>query len=189
MTGLRLDLPNPDTCESPREYIEKHLAPALTELHRITNELLAPGATSAEEWAVDMGPKTTGKFFQRLDQPLYHPGKHVVFDGTEYFTLPKELLRSKQVKVQLTAVVYGKADDDCGSSVAFRLVRDDGVVIQNSDFFCHDQEPSTFTRTLPFGDATGSIAPGKRTYFLEGCSPFCQSMPVCRRMSLSFVYI
>lgn len=189
MTGLRIDLADPATCESPREYIEKHLAPVLTELHRITNELLAPGATSAEEWATDMVPEGAFAIFQRLDQPLRPVGKHVVFDGTEYFSLPKELLRSKQVKVQLTATVYVKHVDEDPGTVEFRLVRDDGMVITNSHIATYDHDPYTYERVLPFGDASGSISPSKRTYFIEGCSPYRKSIPVCRRLSLSFVYI
>lgn len=186
MTGLRLDLANPGAY---RDYVAEHLAPVATELHRVVNELLAPGATSAEEWSVDMVPEISDSVFRQLDQPLHPSGKSTVFDGAEYFTLPKELLRAKQLKVQLVAVVYGKAMDGWDSTVDFRLVRDDGMVITNSTFFCNEGEPTPFYRTLPFGDTPGSISPDKRTYYIEGRSEYGHSLPVCRRFSLSFVYI
>jgi hypothetical protein len=190
VTGLRLELPNPHQSESPREYIEKHLAPVITELHRITNELLAPGATSAEEWSADMVPAVApSPRYTRLDKCLIQMGKNVSFDGAEHLTLSTELLRAKQLKVQLTAVVYVYANCQEPRTVEFRLVRDDGQAITGSEFQSISTEPETVSRTLPFGVLDGCIAPERRTYFIEGRSLGGKSQPVCRRFSLSFVYI
>ncbi len=184
MTGLRLDLANPDHSESIREYIEKHLAPTATELHRLLNELLAPGST-AEEYAFDMVPDTSGDYFRRLTRRLENTAKRVVFDGSEYFSLPKDLLKSKQAKVQLTAVLYVKGRGEAD----FRLVRDDGDVIKGSSLRVIAEEPNTFIATLPFGDQPGCISPDRRTYYIEAGVAKRQCLPVCRRFSLSFVYI
>lgn len=191
MTGVKVELANPHQYTSPREYIEKHLAPAVTELHRITNELLSPGATSAEEWSVDMVPCAGPiSIYQRLDRPLdNYTGKHVSFDGSEHLSVPPELLRAKQLKVQLTAVVYVYANGEEPAPVSFRLVRDDGEVIDNSEFKVTTVKPETRSFTLPFGTQQGSVAPERRTYFIEGRSIGRMSQPVCRRFSLAFVYI
>lgn len=188
MPGVQLDLANPNTYESPREYVEKHLAPLVTDLHRITNELISPGATSAEEWVVDMVPETAGAVWQHLDRPLETKGKHVVFDGSAYQSIPADLLRQKQLKVQLTATVYAKHFEDPGA-VEFRLVRDDGMFIKNTHIATYEHLPYTHTRVLPFGELQGCISPDRRAYFIEGCSPYRSSLPVCRRFSLSFIYI
>lgn len=189
MTGLRLELPDPSKFSSPQEYIEKHLAPALTELHRITNELLAPGATSTEEHAVDMvPPPNTGGRFSRLDRPLYQWAKHVTFQGQDYFSLPKALLKAKQVKVQLTAVVYACQRKLQVTPVQFRLVDSSGDVIDNSELRTAHSEPQTLTAVLPFGEHRGCIHPSIQTYFIEGSSDG-SATPVCRRFSLSFIYI
>lgn len=136
-----------------------------------------------------MAPEMPLAIFQRLECRIDQTAKHVVFDGSEYLKIPKELLRSKQLKVQLTAVVYARHDSVDTNTVEFRLVRDDGQVITNSHIPTYSGGPETFTRTLPFGNAEGCIAPEKRTYYIEGCSPFRASLPVCRRFSLSFIYI
>ncbi|HVI72781.1 MAG TPA: hypothetical protein VM656_15005 [Pyrinomonadaceae bacterium] len=170
--------------------MEKHLAPVVTELHRLVNELLVPGATSAEEWGMDMCPAPgVGSRYTRLVRPVHELAKHVVFDGSEYFSLPKELLRSKQVKVHFAATVYAQHPGDDPGTVEFRLVRDDGMAIANSHIATYDAEPYTYLRVLPFGDADGCVAAKKHTYYLEGCSPFRASVPVCRRFSMSFIYI
>lgn len=191
MTGVRLELANPNTFASPTEYVEQHLAPLATELHRITNELLSPGASSAEEWRVDMVPtRPISGGFQPLDGYLQRAAKHVTFDGAEYFSLPKELLRSKQLKVQFAAVVYGKKLHKQLGPVAFRLIRAvDGMVIDNSEFQVTTEEPETVSRILPFGDKDGCVSPELRDYIIEGMCPGVRMLPVCRRLSLSFVYI
>lgn len=190
MTGIRVELNDPTDYPSPKDYVEQHLAPVATELQRITNELLSPGATSSEEWSVDMVPSTGGfGAFCSLDAPLTVNAKHVTFDGREYFALPKELLRAKQVKVQFTAVVYVKLLHDTHYPVTFRLVKDTGEVIDNSEFDVSTEEPETVRRTLPFGDARGSISPELRTYYIQARCLGAGKLPVCRRLSLSFVYI
>lgn len=188
MSGLRLELPDPTAC-SPQEYIEKHLAPALTELHRITNELLSPGSTSTEENSVDLVPANlfAGRF-SRLDTPLYQWAKHVTFQGQEYFSLPKSLLKAKQVKVQLTAIIYANRRKLTVTPVQFRLVDSSGDVITNSELSTASSEPATMTAILPFGEQKGCIHPSSQTYFIEGCSDG-SATPVCRRFSLSFIYI
>jgi hypothetical protein len=194
MSSLRVELANPHTYSSPKEYIEEHLVPVVTELHRITNELLAPGATSAEEWAVDMVPMVAGSLWQELDQRLFDYPKHVIFDGSEYFTLPPELLRAKQLKVQLVAVVYCKvnAADPLlvgNTSAEFRLVRGDGTVVDNSLCEVNSEAPTTLSRRLPFGTEPGCIEPEKSSYTIQARSHSRHVLPVCRRLSLSFVYI
>jgi len=181
----RIELANPNSYDSPREYIEKHLAPVVTELTRITNELIVPGATSAEEWGVDMVPggPTIGSF-SPLDRRLDDSPKHVVFDGAAYESIPTELLRQKQLKVQMTAVVYGK-----GGNVAFRLVDERLNVIQGSEFRTPAQSPVTITCQLPFGNAPNCVAPEQRKYIIQGKGLDPGAIPVCRRFSLSFVYL
>lgn len=184
--SARIELTNPNLCATPQEYIEKHLAPAVTELQRLINELTAPGSTSAEDGSVDMVSSESSRFvFHPLDRRLDTRPKHVVFDGTEYLSVSKELLRQKQLKVQFTATVYSK-----GKGLAeFRLVRDDGVIILGSTFETDCHEPTTFTHTLPFGNAEGCVAPEKRSYIIQARSIDRAAIPVCRRFSMSFVYI
>jgi hypothetical protein len=184
MPGIRLELADPANYSSPSEYIEQHLAPVVTELHRLTNELFVPGSTS-EEHAVDMVQARAGDDqFRSFDRRLYETAKHVVFDGSAYFSLPKELLRVKQAKVQFTAVIYVKGDGEAD----FRLVRDDGVVIQDSTILINRDSRVEHVRRLPFGDQPGSISPENRTYYIQA-SNAGRCIPVCRRFSLSFVYI
>lgn len=186
MTGVRLDLANPNTYESPREYVEKHLAPLVTELHRLLNELSLPGASSAEEWGMDMEPSAPAlNAYAELDRRLDQSPKHVVFDGSTYESIPKELLRSKQLKVQLSATVYNKGLGD----VLFRLTRDDGVIVANSHISSCSRQPETIVRTLPFGNALNCVAPYPHKYIIQGKGLDLGAIPVCRRFSLSFVYI
>jgi hypothetical protein len=186
MPGVRIELANPNTYDSPREYVVQHLAPIVAELHRITNELIAPGATSAEEWGMDMGPSAaTCGAFSPLDRRLDNSPKHVVFDGAAYQSIPKEILRAKQLKVQFSALVYVKGKGDA----CFRLVRDDGAVVANSHITCSGKEPALITRTLPFGDAPNAVAPKQQTYIIEGKGLDPGAIPVCRRLSLSFIYV
>lgn len=185
MTDVRLELANPNQYESVEAYVQQHLLPVITELHRLTNELLAPGST-AEEFAVDMVPsKSTVDVFQRLDRHLASAPKHASFDGSSYFTFSKELLRSKQVKVQLSAMVYVKG----GGTADFRLVRDDGMPIDNSQFECVGSAIRQVSRILPFGDFFGGISADSRTYYIEASRADVRCLPVCRRFSLSFVFI
>jgi hypothetical protein len=189
MTGVRVELANPEDYSSATEYIQQHLAPLVAELHRLTNELLVPGST-AEELAVDMVPTDpSGLLYRRLDKRLDASAKHVTFDGSAYFTVPAELLLVKQAKVQLTAVVYAKLLGNMGGPVAFRLVREDGLIIDASAFEVTSPKPTTVTRVLPFGYTEGCIAPERHDYFLEARYLGIKTIPVCRRFSLAFVYI
>lgn len=186
MTSLRLELDNPGAYETPRDYIEKHLAPVATELHRLVNEFLAPGSTSSEEYSVDMGPSGTGtESWWAIDKVLKPEPKSVLFDGREYFAIPKETLRAKQLKVQLTATVFVKN----GGSASFRLLRGDGVAIHASEFTATSGEPVTVTRILPFGEGDGCVTPHWQAYIMQAKRLDKHSMPVCRRFSLSFIYI
>ncbi len=186
MSGVRVELANPNLYESPREYVEKHLAPVVAELHRITNELIAPGSTSVEEWGVDMVPSGASLgTFSPLDRRLDDTPKHVVFDGAAYQSIPKELLRQKQLKVQMSALVYRKGRGD----VLFRLVREDGAVVANSDISSCSSEPEMITRTLPFGDTPNAVAPQQHSYIMQGKGLDLGAIPVCRRFSLSFIYV
>jgi len=184
MPGARVELANPNTYASPTEYIEQHLAPIVAELHRVTNELIAPGSSSGEEWSMDMVPSVRGAF-SPLDRRLDETPKHVVFDGATYQSIPKELLRRKQLKVQLSAIVYVKGRGD----VLFRLVRDDGQVVANSHMNSCSTEPETITRALPFSDAPNAVAPKQHTYIIEGKGLDAAAIPVCRRFSMSFIYV
>lgn len=186
MPGARIELANPNSYASPKEYIELHLAPIVAELHRVTNELIAPGSSSVEEWGVDMvpGEPQRGRF-SPLDARLDKSPKHVVFDGAAYQSIPKEILRAKQLKVQLSALVYVKGKGDA----AFRLVRDDGEVVTNSDFDCCETVPFAVTRNLPFADVPNAVAPKQHRYIMEGKGLAPGAIPVCRRFSLSFIYV
>ncbi len=182
----RIELANPNTYESTREYVEKHLAPIVAELTRITNELIVPGSTSAEEWGVDMVPgyPSLGSF-SSLDVRLDQSPKHVVFDGAAYESIPKELLRQKQLKVQLSAVVYVKG----GLTAAFRLIDEHANVVLGSEFKTTSGSPLTITCQLPFGNAPNCVAPVQRKYIMQGKGLDLGAIPVCRRFSMSFVYI
>jgi hypothetical protein len=184
VTGVRVELDNPIAYRSPTEYIEQHLLPVVTELHRITSELLDPGSTSPEDYAVDMVPGEKSKsYYRRLDTQLNPSAKHVTFDGSEYFKIAPELLRSKQLKVQLTAIVYV-----LGTRAEFRLVRDDGSIILGSLIQAFQRTPETFSVILPFGNEAGCVSPDARIYYLEGGS-IGKNIPVCRRFSMSFIYL
>ena len=184
--SARVELANPNLYASPQEYIEKHLAPAVDELQRLINELTAPGSMSAEDGSVDMVPsKPAGLVFLPLDRRIDTKPKHVTFNGAEHLTLSKELLRQKQLKVQFLAVVYSYGKGD----VEFRLVRDDDVIILGSHFATDCHEPTTFTHTLPFGNSQGCVAPEQRSYIMQGRCIDGAAIPVCRRFSMSFVYI
>ena len=151
----------------------------------MANELLAPGSTSAEEYGVDMIPVMPSLgYYQYLEKRLDESPKHVVFDGGAYQAISKEILRQKQLKVQLVAVVYAKH-----GAVAFRLVRGDGVVVSGSEFQTSAKAPTTITCQLPFGDAHGCVAPKPLTYMIQGKGLDDAAIPVCRRFSLSFIYV
>lgn len=182
----RIELANPHLYATPQEYIEKHLAPIVAELARVTNELTAPGSSSAEEWGVDMVPSEPQRGrFSPLDMRLDRSPKHVVFDGAEYLKIPTELLRRKQLKVQLSVVVYVKGE----GTALFRLVRDDGQVVTNSDIECCENVPFAVVRNLPFADVPNAVAPKQHRYIMEGKGLDPGAIPVCRRFSMSFLYI
>lgn len=186
MPGIRLELANPAAYESPQQYIERHLAPVLSELHRLANEFCTPGSTS-EAIDADMTPDPHhySDQWQRFTHHLDSAPKHVIFDGSEYFSFPKELLRAKQVKVQLVAQVYVK-----GSGKAhFRLTRSDDSVVGGSSFTIEGPVLQTVTKTLFFGDTRGSISPDSQTYYIEAAGYSARDLPVCRRFSLSFIFI
>jgi hypothetical protein len=186
MTGARLELADPSSFASAEAYVSQHLAPIAAELHRLVNESFAPGSTSAEEWAVDMVPRQPClNSFATIDVALKQGPKSVIFDGAEYFTIAPELLRARQLKVQLTAVVYANG----GSPAEFRLVNTSGEVIEGSLILTEKQEPETITRVLPFGDKKGCIHPSMQVYHIQGKGYHAGCLPVCRRFSLSFVYI
>jgi hypothetical protein len=178
-------LANPQSFDSVQAYIEDHLAPVSAELHRLANELFVPGST-AEEHAMDMVPDPAAKqYFSRLDRRLDPSPKHVIFDGSEYFSLPKDLLRNKQAKVQLTAVLYVKGQGEAD----FRLVRDDGEVIDDSLIRVISERAVIRSAILPFGDLPRCVSPDSRVYYIEAGSLERSCIPVCRRFSMSFVYI
>lgn len=184
--SARVELANPHLYATPQEYVEKHLVPTVTELQRLINELAAPGSASAEDGSVDMVPAKTERFvFRSLDKRLEEKPKHVVFDGAEYLSVSKELLRQKQLKVQLSATVYALGKGD----VEFRLVRDDDVIILGSTFIVDCRTPTMFTHTLPFGNSQGCVAPEQRSYIMQARCIDGAAIPVCRRFSMSFVYI
>ena len=186
MAGIRVELANPKLFKSPEEYVERHLAPITAELHRLATEFFVPGSTS-EELAVDMttrlGPYNDR--FKRLDRPLDSSPKHVVFDGSEYFLLPKDVLRAKQVKVQFTASVYVKG----GGGADFRLTNSAGNLIEDSFFQVEGAELKTVSLRLPFGEQKGSITPDSQYYYIEAGRVAPGSLPVCRRFSLAFIYV
>lgn len=192
MTGVRLELGNPNAYKTVQEYVERHVAPVVTELHRLTTEILAPGATSAEECGVDMVSDPESRGFRRLDRHLSGSptAKHVVFDGAESFKIAADVLRNKRLKVQLSAVVYQRHLNDGGiAPVVFRLAGEDGIVISDSEFHCISTEPTLHSRVLPFGRQMGCIEPSLQRYYLEASGVPGVALPVCRRFSLSFIYI
>lgn len=190
MTGLRLELGNPNAYSSVQDYVKEHVAPVVTELHRLTNELLAPGATSAEEWSVDMIPPPLKRGqFARLDRHLQNTAKNVFFDGSTFLDVPAEILQRKQLKVQLQATVYKHDPNGVGGSVRFRLVDEHGWHIQGSSMHTDSSDPVTIHSTLAFGRDGHSVKPGPARYYIEASTSNERVIPVCRRLSMSFVYI
>lgn len=181
----RVELANPNLYATPQEYIEKHLAPVVAELHRALEEVTSP----VGDKSMDMIPQVSGPQWSPLDTRLDNTPKHFIFDGAAYEKVPMELLRQKQLKVQLNALVYVIGEGEA----EFRLVRYDGLPVGEpviGSYFetdCH--EPTSFTFTLPFGNAKGCVAPEKRSYIIEARSVDPSTIPVCRRFSMSFVYI
>lgn len=186
MTSAKLELAAPEGFETPRDYVEKHLAPVAAELHRLVNEFLEPGSTSSEECSVDMAPsgEATHKWWM-VDTVINERPKHVMFDGREYFAIPKESLRGKRLKVQMNATVFVKN----GGSALFRLIRGDGDVVKESEFSASSSEPATITRILPFGEGPGCVTPHWQSYIMQARKLEKHSLPVCRRFSLSFTLI
>ena len=186
-SGAQLELANPDLYESPRDYVEKHLAPVATELHRLLNEFLAPGSTSVEEAAVDMtAVLDVPHSWSNVDRVLKPLPKSVSFNGRDYFLIPKETLRAKQLKVQLTAVAYVKD----GGAAELRIVRgDDGTPIPASVFRVIGSEPRSYVVNLPFGEAVGCVTPQLSLYVMQARRLQKQSIPVCRRFSMQFLLI
>lgn len=181
----RIELANPNLYATPQEYIEKHLAPVVAELHRALEEVTSP----IGDKSMDMIPLHGGLGWSTLDTHLDATPKHFIFDGSAYEKVPTELLRHKQLKVQLTALVYVIG----GGSADFRLMRYDGLTtgepVIGSQFETDCHEPTSFTLTLPFGNTKGCVAPEKRSYIIEARSVDPSTIPVCRRFSMSFVYI
>lgn len=181
----RIELANPNLYATPQEYIEKHLVPLVNELHRVVEEVTSP----IGDKSLDMIPQVSGIQWSQLDIHLDRTPKHFIFDGAAYEKVPTELLRQKQLKVQLNALVYVIG----GGSADFRLVRYDGLPfgepVLGSTFETDCPEPTSFTLTLPFGNTKGCVAPDKRSYIIEARSVDSGIIPVCRRFSMSFVYI
>jgi len=186
MAGVRLELGNPANYASPAEYIEKHLAPLATELHRMLNEVLDPGSSSLEECSMDMRPRSVEtRAFSTIDTLLKSHPKAVLFQGQDYFGLPMQTLRTKQLKVQFSATVYTKSP----GCVEFRLMSDTGDIISGSRLETSSLTPVTLCCLLPFQDAEGCIRPKSKLYVVQGRRLSDTGVPVCRRLSLSFVYI
>jgi hypothetical protein len=186
MTGARLELAIPESFASAEAYVSQHLAPIAAELHRLVNEssLLVPRQLKSGQWIwYRASLASTSSLLSTL--PSSKGPKSVIFDGAEYFTIAPELLRARQLKVQLTAVVYANG----GSPAEFRLVNTSGEVIEGSLILTEKQEPETITRVLPFGDKKGCIHPSMQVYHIQGKGYHAGCLPVCRRFSLSFVYI
>lgn len=183
--SARLDLADPRGFDTPRDYIEKHLAPVATELQRLVNEFLSPGASTSEAWEVDMSPHRDSAGYANVTELLQPPVKSAFFDGREYFSIPRETLVRKRLKVQLVAVAYVKN----GGSASFRLVRGDGGIIPDSEFQVASGEPTTVTRILPFGEGAGCVLPHNQQYIMQAKRLEKHSLPVCRRFSLSFICI
>ena len=190
MSGVRLELANPNEYESPKAYVEQHLAPVVATLHRAVEELLQPGASSAEEWAVDMAPPPLKRGqFSRCTRHFDETPKHVFFDGSEYLSIPPAVLREKQLKVQFQATVYQHHPDGEVHTVRFRLVGEDGGHIEGSSLSTRSPSPVTFTQILPFARDRFSIKPEPARYYIEASTADERTIPVCRRFSLSFIYI
>lgn len=186
MTGTRIELANPNLYDTPKEYVEKHLIPVVTELHRMLNECLDPGSSSAEEWAVDMVPRgSENGGFSLIAKPLKAEPKHVLFDGAAVHSLPRDVLRRKQAKVQFTGTVYVVGDGEA----EFRLLRGDGDIVAGSVVRTDSKLPVQVMCILPLVDADNSVLPKAMTYFIQGRMRTGGGTPVCRRFSLSLVYV
>lgn len=181
MTDVKLILPEPDSFE-PGDYVRDKLIPLAGHLQKLCNEFFNPGCT-AEEGIVDMMPAEPHKYFEDLDKRVIDKPKSVRFKAETGIPLYKG---EKRLKILLSAMVYVQP----AGTACFRLVRaDDGMFIEDSVIQINNTEPTLINRYLAFGNQDGRISPFEYTYNIQGKFLGSKCNPICRRFSLTPVYI
>lgn len=180
-SDIKLVLPEPQSFD-PADYVRDKLIPLAGHLHKLCSEFFNPGCT-AEEGIVDMMPNEPHKYFEPLDKRVTEKPKSVVFKTDP--NIP-QVKGDKRLKILLSAVVYVQPP----GTACFRIVRAcDKMVIEDSIIQINNTEPALLNRYLHFGNEQGRISPFEYEYQIEGRYIGSKCIPVCRRFSLSEVYI
>lgn len=181
MSNIKLLLPSHEGL-SAKEYVEQRLVPLAGDLKRLCDEFFVPGST-AEDVSVDMRPSQLKKFYSPVDTRVSEKPKSTSFWIPDNFPYEQN---GKRLKIQFRAVLYIAGN----GTAAFRLVdtkRDSEI--SGSTIQVMSSEPTLYERCLDIGRDGESIHPEVTDYHIEAklLTTLCQ--PVCRRFSLSCVYI
>ncbi len=181
MTDCKLILPEPDSFD-PADYVRDKLIPLTGQLQKLCSEFFNPGCT-AEEGIVDMMPAEPHKYFENLDKRVEDKPKSVLFKPERDLPLYKG---DKRLKILLSAIVYVQP----AGTACFRLVNgDNGDVIEDSIIQVTNTEPALYTRYLSYGNQEGRIRTTEYTYAIQAKYLSTKCNPICRRFSLTTVYI
>lgn len=181
MSDIKLILPKIESFE-PADYVRDKLIPLTGQLHKLCSEFFNPGCT-AEDVIVDMMPNDPHKYFECLDKRVSEKPKSVTFKTEPNLPLSKG---EKRLKILFSAVVYVQPS----GTACFRLVRAcDKMIVEDSLIQTTAEEPTLLNRYLHFGTEEGRISPFQYEYIIEGRYLGAKCNPICRRFSLSEVYI
>lgn len=181
MSDFKLQLPEP-TDFDPSNYTKNHLIPLCAQLHKLCSEFFTPGCTD-EAGAVDMAPKEPHKYFEDVDTPVSSKPKSVRFSVDPNVPLFKG---EKRLRICLSAVVFCQPS---GTAV-FRLVRrSDKSVVEDSLIQTGATEPTLVNRYLLLGNEPGRVSPYADDYVMQAKYMGTKCVPICRRFSLSVVYV
>ena len=186
MSDLKLYLPTKEEEESPQIYVNQKLVPLAAELHRLVNENMTRGVTE-ENSDIDMVPQEVGKQYSLVNMYLHTVrAKFCTFSvDTKQTPLQKD---GKMLKVMYKATVYSEN----GKPVHFRLMRvKDKVTIRQSDIQTANTKPTEHVLYLPLGDSSQKdrIQIKENEYCIEAKYVQLWARPICRRFSLSLVYV
>lgn len=180
-SNVKLILPECETFD-PADYVRDKLIPLTGQLHKLCSEFFNPGCT-AEEGIVDMRPEEPHKYFESLTKRVHDKPKSCIFKAEPGLPLAKG---DKRLKILLSAVVYVQP----AGTACFRLIRAcDKMVIEDSLIQTTNTEPALLNRYMAFGNQEGRISPFEYEYIIEGKYLGTKCVPICRRFSLSAVYI
>jgi hypothetical protein len=183
LSDIKVILPTKDESENPSDYVNNKLVPIVSELHRLTNALIC-GGNSEEYSDIDMIPSTIGLKFAPVDVYLQQKRpKSCTFevpDNTPYQQLGKSL------KALFKAEVYSEK----GHSVCFRLINSNsGESLRDSSLQVMTKEPKVYSVYLPIGAQKDRVQLNLTTYHIEAKCMTIIDRPICRRFSLSLVYV